>query len=261
MINFSYLESHADELARSFKQGGIFEYVVIDGFCEEGPVTTLLGSFPDPLTEKIKKSRDYMFAKNKFEKSSFRDYGPEFEKLYTDLTSPRFRDLLHRITGENVFVDPDFHGGGLHQGGEGSFLDMHTDFNYHPVHNTWFRNLNILLYLNKDWKPDYGGQLKLQNKHSGETALIDPIFNRCVIMFTRDYTLHGYDRINFPKGMYRRSLAAYAYTEVEAPAREARSTTWYPAAGGSIKQFIGRHWPKLVRVKNRFLGSGTQANR
>ena len=40
-------------------------------------------------------------------------------------------------------------------------------------------------------------------------ALIEPIFNRAVIMFTRDFTLHGYDSINFPEGTFRNSIAAY----------------------------------------------------
>jgi hypothetical protein len=74
-----------------------------------------------------------MFARNKHEKSGFRDISPEFEQLHADLMNERFQLLLQRITGEAVFVDPAFHGGGIHQGGEGSFLDMHVDFNTHPL--------------------------------------------------------------------------------------------------------------------------------
>ena len=58
-----------------------------------------------------------------------------------------------------MFIDADFYGGGIHQGKAGSFLDMHADFNYHPLKEHWFRNLNLLLYLNKDWKKEYAGEL------------------------------------------------------------------------------------------------------
>jgi hypothetical protein len=157
-------------------------------------------------------------------------------------------------------MDKEFHGGGLHQGGIGSYLDMHTDFNYHPVHKNWFRNLNILLYLNKDWKQEYGGRLKLRHSVTGKMREIEPTFNRCVIMFTRDYTLHGYEPINFPLGEYRRSIAAYAYTEIETPV-SAHSTTWYPENSNSIKQFIGKQWPHLVKIKNSVFGSATTKNK
>ena len=121
---------------------------------------------------------------------NFKDLSPEFGQLHAELMSERFQKILQRITGQPVFVDPDFHGGGIHQGGEGSYLDMHADFNTHPLHTDWFRNLNILLYLNKDWQPAYKGQLKLRHRDRPETTLeVEPRFNRCVIMFTRDFTL------------------------------------------------------------------------
>ena len=42
------------------------------------------------------------------------------------------------------------------------FSDVHADFTVHPHHRTWQRRANLLLYLNEDWKPEYGGDLGIQ---------------------------------------------------------------------------------------------------
>jgi len=260
MINFDKIDKDIERLKDLFGKDGIFEYVVIDDFCDADKLLELVKQIPDPNIDGVNKSRDYMFAKNKFEKSKYSQYGELFSELHKDLVSDRFKEQLKIITGEDVFVDEEFHGGGLHQGGAGSYLNMHADFNFHPVHNDWFRNLNILLYLNHGWKKEYGGQLKLKHKTTGERAEVEPLFNRCVIMFTRDYTLHGYDPISFPDGHYRRSLAAYAYSKKDSP-DNVRSTTWYPEDGGVIKKMLGKNWPKLVKVKNKLFGSSTTKNK
>jgi len=95
------------------------------------------------------------------------------------------------ISNQEVFVDPANHGGGLHQGRKNSFLDMHLDFNYHPLHKHWYRQLNLLLYLNKDWKPEYKGHLKLFDLRSGEEKELEVPFNRMIIQQTCAYTLQG----------------------------------------------------------------------
>jgi len=263
MICFDVIESRLPEYRVAFQSAKPFPHLVIDGLCDVASLNHLVDLIPDPVSNNIAQSRDYVFAKNKFEKSKFRDIAPEFEEIYSDLTSNRFQTILRSITGEEVFVDQEFHGGGLHQGGPGSFLDMHADFNHHPLHKNWFRNLNILVYLNRDWKKEYHGELKLRHlQGNGAATLVEPLFNRCVIMPTRDYTLHGYDKISFPEGQYRRSLASYAYSLTEAALDTGdRSTVWYPEESGVWKRALGKSWPQLVKVKNRFFGSSTAKNK
>ena len=262
MINFEQIESRASELEKDFKTARPYEHVVIDNFCDPAALERLVQAMPNPADGSINLSRDYMFAKNKYEKSAIRDLSAEFAELYDDLTSERFQTFLRNVTGEQVFVDPAFHGGGIHQGGEGSFLDMHVDFNTHPLHKDWFRNLNILVYLNKDWREEHKGQLKLRHKDDPEsTRLVEPLMNRCVIMFTRDYTVHGYDAINFPPDTYRRSIAAYAYSLIDEGEKDHRTTVWFPEQGGATKKAIGKHWPTFVRIKNAIFGSSTAKNK
>jgi len=209
IIDFAHLDREASHFREQWQSARPFEYVVIDGFGDPDKIERICQQFPDPST--LNKSRDYIFAKAKYEKNNFAAISDDFKEIYDELLSERFCGFLRFVTGLPLFVDPDFHGGGLHSGGAGSYLDMHADFNVHPLHSNWIRELNILLYLNDGWDSSWGGQLKLRHAGTGESNEVEPLFNRCVIMLTKRHTLHGYDKINFPADKYRRSIAAYAY--------------------------------------------------
>jgi Rps23 Pro-64 3,4-dihydroxylase Tpa1-like proline 4-hydroxylase len=262
LINFLEIENKIEQLNSDFENAIPFEHIVLDDFCDPLLLEDALNSIADAKQQGINKSRDFVFAKNKFEKSAFDQLSPIFKKLKEELLSERFQKITQKVTGENIFIDPEFHGGGLHQGGRGSYLNMHVDFNYHPKNPKWFRNINILIYLNKGWKKEFGGELKLIDGRAKteEVHYIEPLFNRAVIMFTRDYTKHGYAPINFPEGTYRRSIAAYGYTE-EVSEGVVRTTIWYPENGGVVKRILGKHMPKLVKLKSVLLGSGTSKNK
>lgn len=262
MIDFDLLDKEITKLSHDFRTAMPFEHIVIDNFCDDELLSDSLKYIPDANQDGVNKSRDFIFAKNKYEKALFDEIHPNLKQLKTELLSERFQKFLCQLTGDDVFVDPTFHGGGLHQGGKGSFLNMHVDFNYHPNNKKWFRNINILLYLNKNWKEEYGGELKLTDGRSEDDRIskIAPIFNRAVIMFTRDYTMHGYAPINFPNGEYRRSIAAYGYTLHEKEGN-VRTTVWYPEDGGVLKRVLGKHMPKLVKLKSIIFGSGTSKNK
>ena len=256
MINLQFLEDNKDRLREQYLLAKPFPYLVIDNFCDQAKLEIMYNSIP----ELNNKSRDYVFANNKFEKSNYKELGPLFEELYTDLSSKRMNDFLSHIANEEVFVDPVNHGGGLHQGKKNSFLDMHLDFNYHPMHKGWYRNMNLLLYLNKDWKPEYKGHLKLVDLRSGEEKELEVPFNRMIIQQTRAYTLHGYDMTNFPDGKFRTSVATYAYTVHQHLVEKPRTTDWKVKDGKPLKKAIASIYGPAVKIKNMLFGSGTAKN-
>lgn len=253
MINFSKLESEKEELRLKFLTARPFPHLAIDNICDASKLEELLESMPEITS----KSRDYVFASNKFEKSKFSEINPLFTELYNDFTSERFNSLLQFISNQEVFVDKDFHGGGIHQGKKGSFLDMHIDFNYHPLHTNWYRTLNLLLYLNKDWQPEHGGQLKLEDLRTDEKTTIDIPFNRLVIQLTGKYTLHGYDKIHFPEGKYRTSIAGYAYTIHKRRIEKIRTTDWHVNDDQHVKKLLAWVFDPAVKIKNKLFGSST----
>ena len=256
MINFEYLQDNKEKLRADYLLAKPFPFLVIDDFCDTAKLEQLYHDIP--LLKN--KSRDYIFAHNKFEKANYKELGPLFLEFYKDLASDAMNDFLSYISNEDVFVDPSNHGGGLHQGQKNSFLDMHLDFNYHPLHKNWFRNMNLLLYLNKDWHPEYRGHLKLVDLRTGDKKELGVPFNRMIIQQTRAYTLHGYGMTNFPEGKYRTSIATYAYTVHRHHIEKPRTTDWVVNDAGTVKKFIASIYGPAVKIKNSLLGSGTAKN-
>jgi hypothetical protein len=253
MINFEPLEKEKERLRAEYHFNKPFPHLVLDDFCNKEKITVLYNEIPDIET----KSRDYVFAANKYEKSRIQEISPLFGELYEDLCSDRFSALLSFICNEEVFVDKKFHGGGIHQGKKNSFLDMHLDFNYHPLNPNWFRNLNLLLYLNKDWKPEYGGHLELEDLRSGEKKSLEVPFNRMIIQQTRNFTLHGYNITRFPENLFRTSIAAYAYTYHKVQIEKSRTTDWHVGDDEHVKKFLARVYGPAVKIKNKLFGSAT----
>jgi hypothetical protein len=208
------------------------------------------------------KSRDFIFAKNKFEKSNYWELSKEFQELFDGFRSVEFQDFLSFISNRRVFVDPSNHGGGLHQGRSNSFLEMHLDYNYHPIQKNWWREMNILFYLNKDWQESYGGHLKLHDLRTNEKIEISVPWNTLVIQECNDYTLHGYDQTNFPEGLYRTSIATYAFSVHQRALYPVRTTDWVLSEDrGIIRKYLGRKMPQIIRFKSYFIGSRTSKNK
>lgn len=258
MIDFDRLFREKEQLRLEYLTARPFPHIAIKNICNEEKLTELYNQIP--LLDN--KSRDYMFAKNKFEKSNYSELGPLFKELQEDLRSEKMNEFLSYLESKPIFVDPKNHGGGLHQGRKNSFLDMHLDYNYHPLHDLWYREINLLLYLNKDWKPEYGGQLELRDLRTDETASVDVDFNTLIIQKCDDYTLHGYHPTNFPEGVYRTSIATYAFSKHVRQVDKPRVTDWFPDKEGdsNFKKWLGRNMKTLVRVKSKLLGSGTAKN-
>ena len=102
----------------------------------------------------------------------------------------------------------------MHEIKSGGYLKVHTDFNKHP-NLALDRRVNILIYLNKNWKEDYGGDLQLWDKNMENCEKrIFPIFNKMVIFSTNDYSNHGHpDPIRCPNDISRRSIALYYFSK------------------------------------------------
>ena len=176
---------NTSQFRESFWEASPFPLLVLDDFLEPAFADELLRDFP--AIDDMPRSRDYMFG-DKHELSGLDEGGSAARRYFEVTTSLAFQRFLTELTGFELFVDPTFFGGGFHQGGDGSFLDMHVDFNIHPEHPEWLRTLNILVYLTKDWDPEWGGQLLLKSSATGPARAIDPLFNRAVIMQTGDST-------------------------------------------------------------------------
>jgi hypothetical protein len=125
-------------------------------------------------------------------------------------------------------------GGGTHENINGSELTPHIDFNYDP-RGKLHRRLNLLLYLNKEWDESWGGSIELHSDphhpDDNEVKYFIPVFNRCVIFETNEYSWHGFPQIRLPENkqnLSRKSFSIFLYTK-ERPGEEvaAPHTTVY----------------------------------
>jgi hypothetical protein len=94
---------------------------------------------------------------------------------------------------------------------------VHVDFNYIKSRDL-HRRLNILIYLNEDWKDEWGGAVELWDEEVQTCATsVKPMLNRCVVFATSEISFHGVEPVTCPPDQQRISFASYYFTK-EAPA-------------------------------------------
>lgn len=160
----------------------------------------------------------YSSSQQKF-KNAFEDesvFGPATVAVFRKLKSPSFTKFLENMTGiHGLIPDPEYRGSGIHQTLPGGYLGIHADFNLYEKYDNIHRRVNLLLFLNDDWKPEYGGALELWHrdlKSCGAKYL--PIMNRLAVFSSTDFSYHGHPHpLTAPPGRSRRSLALYYYTK------------------------------------------------
>jgi Rps23 Pro-64 3,4-dihydroxylase Tpa1-like proline 4-hydroxylase len=208
-----------------------FPHIVIDDFLPEEVLDGVLAEFPSPDAEAWLRFE----SENERKLASQRDtpMGDATRHLLAEFNSAPFIEFLETLTGIGGLVpDPHFEGGGMHQIVRGGHLNVHVDFNKHP-RTGLERRLNALIYLNRDWQPEYGGALGLWNPDgTRELRTVLPMFNRLVVFSTTETSYHGHpEPLNCPAGMTRKSLALYYYSASRAEQNgsgNAHNTVWRP---------------------------------
>lgn len=157
-------------------------------------------------------------------------WGPQTYRFIELLHSETMNTWLSMVTGITPLT-PDTIGGGMHMTTEGGRLEMHVDFNVHPA-LPLERRLNVLVFLEEEWDPTWGGILYLGARPGGQGGMVPgigvpPLFNTTVIFETSGTSWHGHpDPI--VGDHRRRSIAVYYYAPLRAETSEAHTTIWQP---------------------------------
>jgi Rps23 Pro-64 3,4-dihydroxylase Tpa1-like proline 4-hydroxylase len=211
------------QISTQYQDAQPFPHIVIDKFLPE----TILNSVVDEFNrnenwqyDRVKWTEPYQV--NKFywphdieSANNMPNDLPTISALVNYLNSPVVLKYLEELTGiKNLIGDELLMGGGLHKTTSGGKLAIHQDYNVHPTKNI-YRRLNLLIYLNKEWKTEWEGHLQLWDKDMTNLKVnVEPIFNRAVIFTISDDSLHGHPiPINTPEGVSRNSIALYYFTE------------------------------------------------
>ena len=248
LIPTDKLYSLADQLSEGYRAAEPFPHAVIDGLFDDDLLDQLLAVFPSPKDRfwfRFDAEREIKLALDA------EDVIPIPIRLFLYfLNGSLFISFLERLTGiPGLIPDPHWFGGGLHQIERHGKLAIHADFN-RQSRLRLDRRLNLLIYLNKDWQAEFGGDFELWNRDmTACVKKVAPLFNRMVIFSTTDFSYHGHpDELTCPRDRSRKSLALYYYSNGR-PEQELsgiHSTLFQPRPQESFKGSVRRRLKPFV---------------
>ncbi len=221
------LRAWAAEKGSAFRSAEPFQHCVFEDFVPPDVFDLLAREFPGPHDidwelhgpGRTQWARDKNIAK--LGTSDESKFGPFTRHFMAQLNSGPFLAFLEELTGvKGIIPDPSYNHCGLHSTGPGGRLMMHTDVNRHPLGNQMHQYLNLILYLNPDWKEDYGGHLELWDNARRPVKKYLPQGNRAVLFNAGTRSLHGHPHpLTCPPDRRRNSIAVYYYLR-DRPASE-----------------------------------------
>ncbi len=221
-IDTERLDFELASLKQNYVQQKPFRFIVIDDFFKKDAAELIYQSYPS-INQGNWRGITYMNQMNKFELSDFSQL-PLWSKFFEELNSNGFIEWLEKLSGINepLIADKSLFGAGLHQSVNDAFLNVHVDYNIHP-HTQYHRRLNVLIYMNKEWKKEYGGYIEFWDFSGNKKSLIEsfmPSFNRCLIFETNEISFHGHPKpLRLPQNESRKSISVYYYSK-ERPKEE-----------------------------------------
>jgi Rps23 Pro-64 3,4-dihydroxylase Tpa1-like proline 4-hydroxylase len=227
---FSYEQwgARGPALARHYRANKPCPHILLKDFLDPSTALAMSEQFPQPTSDAW---TQYKHAnENKLGMAKRQLFPPAVAAVTDELNSPEFVAWISELTGiPNLMADPMLEGGGLHQSGQGGYLNIHTDFSMHHFHTNWRRRVNLILYLNPEWREEWGGGLELWEPRMARCAAkYPPLLNHALIFTTDERSLHGFpDPLTCPKGVSRKSLALYYYTIENDKKATAHSTDYF----------------------------------
>lgn len=249
-----------DQLREQYRTAHPYPHIVIDDFLEPETATAAMAEFP-PLDPE--RWNNYVHVnERKFSNTDPETWPPTLRRILEELNSPAFVRFVGQLLGEDkLMADPSLEGGGLHQSPRGGFLNIHADFTVHPHHRNWERRANLILYLNDDWKPEYGGDLELWSTDMKECVeKVSPVGNRAVIFSTSADSFHGHpDPVLCPEDQARQSLALYYFSVESDPLVRSTEYRSRPGDGAhALLIFADKHLLRGYDWAKRHLGFSDQ---
>ncbi|MFM1857970.1 MAG: hypothetical protein RLZ05_1030 [Bacteroidota bacterium] len=207
------LTTVAKQFKSAYGNANPFPHITFSDFFNSDFLSLVRNEFPDLSKQDTLRYNNP--NEKKFASKGESIMGPYTRQLIHFLQSEPFLVFLQELTSiqETLVGDPYLIGGGLHEIKRGGLLKVHADFNKHAMTGL-DRRLNILVYLNKEWKEEYGGHFELWDKEMKKAEKrILPTFNTLAMFSTTDTSFHGHpDPLTCPEGDSRKSIALYYYS-------------------------------------------------
>lgn len=222
VLDYSRFSTALGKWRDSYRNADPFPHIVIDDFLSAAHIRELNEKFPDPAVKQkigtkdvavdLEGGEEAQLGKEWLSREGLVDLA--FRRLYWELNSGTFVSLLEAMTGvKGLLADPHLLGGGVHRTRPGGYFKVHADVNKHPDFGL-DRRLKLLIYLNENWRAEYGGNLELWPEGLQHCAQsIEPIAGRCVVFSTTATSFYGYPQpLTCPPNRDCRSIALYYYS-------------------------------------------------
>ncbi|HYK50813.1 MAG TPA: 2OG-Fe(II) oxygenase [Terriglobales bacterium] len=238
------LPANVKSLSFDYRSATPFPYLILDNLFSEDLLDRVTQELP-PLGDAhwVRHDDDHL---RQFNLRSAADLGEAGSQVVAFLHSARFLYFLSEVTGiRDLLPDPYLQGAGYHMIPRGGKFDVHLDRNI-AYSTGLIRRLSLLIYLNRDWKHEYGGQLELWSKDGKRPeVIIEPIFNRMTIFEVTDENYHGVPAVvRCPKGRSRNCFVVYYHTAQVREDKDLRAHTsiYGPRSYGQgepkLRQFV-----------------------
>jgi len=186
-----------------------FNHIIIDNFLQDDYFDKVTKSLPNS-TDNFWEYMNPLEVKYALDRPEYmNDY---IVNIFNVLSHPKVIEKISNIFGiQDLEYDPYMNGAGLHYHPRNGRLNMHLDYEQHPILKDKQRRLNIIFYLNKSWKKEWNGSTDLWNYDMTECCFKSyPVANRVIIFETTENSWHGVpDKILCPQEEFRKTLAFY----------------------------------------------------
>jgi 2OG-Fe(II) oxygenase superfamily len=256
------LPDKISSLASIFRTAKPFPHVIIDNMFSDELLDQVTSEMPSMTGDHWVHENNLQL--DKYILRSAVELGKSGFQLTALLHSASFLYLLSELSRIwELLPDPYLQGSGYHLMARGAKFDVHVDRN--TAYETGLaRRLSLIIYLNKNWKPEYGGQLELWNSDATRCeAVVEPIFNRTVIFEIGEGYFHGVPHIvACPKGVSRNCFVVYYHTAGDKERRDAPphssiyAPSFYRRDGTAVRKIIKELAPPILlrtlqKVRNK----------
>ena len=246
------LPASVGSLAHSYRTASPFPHLILDDLFSDELLGKLAGEIPEASSDNWVVHEEPQLLK--FNLRSVVSLGETGMQITAFLHSAVFLYFLSELTGIwNLLPDPYLRAAGYHVLPPGGHFGIHIDRNTDHT-NGLKRRLALIIYLNRSWKHEFGGQLELGNSTGTHCeVIVEPRFNRTVLFEIADRNFHGVPApVAAPDGETRKSFFIYYHTARFDDKRDAlpHTTVYAPMfqnrGGSRLRSLIRDVTPPIV---------------
>ena len=206
-----------------------YPMITLDNFLPTDMISAMekeCNSIPEQHWTSFTRRGSHMLECNKL------NVAPAAFEFVNQMNSQLGMQWLTSVTGiTDLIPDPYLVGAGYSRSFDGDLLKIHTDFNWNDKIRM-HRMLSLIVYLNSDWKEEYGGALQFKDFDNERVIQEVPTeYNRVVIWRYHKKGFHGYpDPIQCPAHLSRNAFRLFYYvsnSDYDPKDRPHRSLYWF----------------------------------